>query len=215
MEDFEKSGVFYLGKLVNSSKKKLEDELLLYDSKNFTTHAVCVGMTDSGKTGLGITIIEEAALVKHEKCEMMVIKVKEKYAEKIAALTEKVRRAQEKLNQKQQKVGISRWESWISFGATLLGAIFGRKITKGTITGAGTSLKRAGRVTKDSQDAQAAEEDVVKYQEQLDNLQSEMKKEINRALSLSNDVPIEKITIRPRKSDIDIEKVAIAWYPLQ
>ncbi len=64
MKDFDKPGSFYLGKLVDPLTEKSQDKLLLYDSKNFTTHAVCVGMTGSGKTGLGITIIEEAALDK-------------------------------------------------------------------------------------------------------------------------------------------------------
>ncbi len=34
----------------------------MYDSKDLTTHAVIVGMTGSGKTGLGVTLIEEAAI---------------------------------------------------------------------------------------------------------------------------------------------------------
>src|SRR5262245_56151140 len=58
MEDFEKLGVFYLGKEIKTENEKP----LLYASKNFTTHAVCLGMTGSGKTGLGIIIIEEAAI---------------------------------------------------------------------------------------------------------------------------------------------------------
>ena len=62
MQDFEKLGVFYLGKIFDLDKGRVQDELLLYDSKDLTTHAVCVGMTGSGKTGLGITLLEEAAI---------------------------------------------------------------------------------------------------------------------------------------------------------
>ena len=62
MEDFEKLGAFYLGKVYDLKKKAIKDELLLYDSKDLTTHAVCVGMTGSGKTGLCISLIEEAAI---------------------------------------------------------------------------------------------------------------------------------------------------------
>ena len=64
MQDFEKLGVFYLGKSVDPGAKQGEEELLLYDSKDLTTHAVCVGMTGSGKTGLGITLLEEAGIDK-------------------------------------------------------------------------------------------------------------------------------------------------------
>ncbi|HKO41706.1 MAG TPA: hypothetical protein VJU84_00325 [Pyrinomonadaceae bacterium] len=62
MEDFEKLGAFYLGRPYDLKEKKPKDGLLLYDSKDLVTHAVCVGMTGSGKTGLCIGLIEEAAL---------------------------------------------------------------------------------------------------------------------------------------------------------
>jgi hypothetical protein len=62
MKDFEKLGVFYLGREFDSKTNKPTDDLVLYDSKDLVTHALCVGMTGSGKTGLGITLVEEAAL---------------------------------------------------------------------------------------------------------------------------------------------------------
>ncbi len=62
MQDFEKLGVFYLGRLYDLAKKSGLEDLLLYDSKDLVTHAVCIGMTGSGKTGLCISLIEEAAI---------------------------------------------------------------------------------------------------------------------------------------------------------
>ena len=62
MQDFEKLGAFYLGKRFDSEADELTEELVLYDAKDLTTHAVIIGMTGSGKTGLGIGILEEAAL---------------------------------------------------------------------------------------------------------------------------------------------------------
>lgn len=61
-KDFEKLGVFYLGRPYDLAAKKAKDGLLLYDSKDLVTHAVCVGMTGSGKTGLCIGLLEEAAI---------------------------------------------------------------------------------------------------------------------------------------------------------
>src|SRR6187551_2977604 len=62
MADFEKPGSFYLGRPHDLSSAKTAAEPLLYDSKDLTTHAVCVGMTGSGKTGLCLALLEEAAL---------------------------------------------------------------------------------------------------------------------------------------------------------
>ncbi len=62
MQDFEKLGVFYLGREFNLQSKTLQDNLLLYDSRDLVTHAVVMGMTGSGKTGLCIDLIEEAAI---------------------------------------------------------------------------------------------------------------------------------------------------------
>src|SRR5215471_5443363 len=62
MQDFERLGVFYLGRKYDAAAKKVAPDLVLYDSKDLVTHALCVGMTGSGKTGLGIAVIEEAAI---------------------------------------------------------------------------------------------------------------------------------------------------------
>jgi hypothetical protein len=62
IQDFEKLGVFYLGKRYDLPGGKPLDDLLLYESKDLTTHAVCVGMTGSGKTGLCLSLLEEAAI---------------------------------------------------------------------------------------------------------------------------------------------------------
>ena len=62
MENFEKLGAFYLGREYDMAQKKVADGLLLYDAKDLVTHAVCVGMTGSGKTGLCLSLIEEAAI---------------------------------------------------------------------------------------------------------------------------------------------------------
>ncbi|MFU8773692.1 MAG: ATP-binding protein, partial [Anaerolineales bacterium] len=59
---YEKLGIFYIGKEVDPGSGERTDDLILYDSKDLTTHGVIIGMTGSGKTGLGIGILEEAAM---------------------------------------------------------------------------------------------------------------------------------------------------------
>ncbi len=64
MTDFETLGAFYLGKQFDLATRKRRDDYVLYDAKDLTTHAVIIGMTGSGKTGLGISLIEEALIDK-------------------------------------------------------------------------------------------------------------------------------------------------------
>ena len=62
MKNYEKLGVFYLGKVFDLASRTRKEEMTLYDSKDLLTHAVIIGMTGSGKTGLGIGMIEEALI---------------------------------------------------------------------------------------------------------------------------------------------------------
>lgn len=57
-----KSDKFFLGKAYNLEKSAMQDDFIFYDPDDLTTHAVITGMTGSGKTGLGVIMLEEAAL---------------------------------------------------------------------------------------------------------------------------------------------------------
>ena len=59
---FEKLASFYLGRHYDLDQQELLDDLLMYDAKDLCTHAMCVGMTGSGKTGLCLSLLEEAAI---------------------------------------------------------------------------------------------------------------------------------------------------------
>ena len=62
MPDFEKLGSFYLRRKHDLTTGEARPEPIRYDSKDLTTHAVCVGMTGSGKTGLCLSLIEEEGM---------------------------------------------------------------------------------------------------------------------------------------------------------
>lgn len=61
-DQYEKLGAFYLGRGYDLAKKELQDDLVMYDSKDLVTHGVVLGMTGSGKTGLCLALLEEAAM---------------------------------------------------------------------------------------------------------------------------------------------------------
>lgn len=62
VEQYEKLASFYLGRRYDLAEQRPLDELLMYDAKDLCTHAMCVGMTGSGKTGLCLSLLEEAAI---------------------------------------------------------------------------------------------------------------------------------------------------------
>ncbi len=62
MDDLERLASFYLGQEHDLATGKTLDNVVHYDARDLTTHAVCLGMTGSGKTGLGVILLEEAAL---------------------------------------------------------------------------------------------------------------------------------------------------------
>ncbi|MCA1963767.1 MAG: DUF87 domain-containing protein [Prosthecobacter sp.] len=61
-DQYEKLGAFYLGRGYDLAAKQLQEDLVMYDSKDLVTHGVVLGMTGSGKTGLCLALLEEAAI---------------------------------------------------------------------------------------------------------------------------------------------------------
>lgn len=149
-----------------------------------------------------------------EKRDELIRKIREKYSGKIDSLSEKIQRIQSKLEQKKQNAIWQKIQAGISFIFAVIAAALKHRVTQGTITQTGTSLRRATKMTKDSQDAILAEGEVSTYQKQLQDLQSQMKEEIDSITSQTNPekIEVEKVSIRPRKSDIIVEKVALVWW---
>jgi uncharacterized protein DUF87 len=142
--------------------------------------------------------------------------LRQKYAPKIAALQDRVRRAEQQKEKQQAESRSSQMQAAISVGASILGAFLGRKtISAANIGRATTAIRGAGRVMKESQDVSLAEENVAALQKQLADLESQFKSE-REALSDATDPLHEKldtISIRPAKANITVKLVALAWTP--
>jgi hypothetical protein len=107
-------------------------------------------------------------------------------------------------------------DTFISVGTTLLGSLFGKGVSKGTISQAGTSIKNYGKISKDEQTAQQAQDTLESYLQQIQDLQTQRDNELMQ-YNLKGDasqVHVEKVIVRPRKSDISIENVAMVWVPV-
>ncbi len=142
--------------------------------------------------------------------------LRKKYSPKIAALQDRIRRAEQMVERQQAESRSSQIQAAISVGATILGAFLGRKtISAGNIGKATTAIRGAGRAMKESKDVSQAEDNVAALQQQLAAIEAEFKAEAD-ALATATDPLTEKLetlSLKPSKSNIAIKLVALAWVP--
>ncbi|HTL63053.1 MAG TPA: DUF87 domain-containing protein [Nitrospira sp.] len=142
--------------------------------------------------------------------------LRRKYGPKIAALQERLRRAEQQKEKQQTEARSSQMQAAISVGASILGAFLGRKtISAANIGRATTAIRGAGRVLKESQDVNFAEENVAALRQQLADLEAQFKAE-SEALAAASDPLLERlepVLLRPAKSNIAVKFVALAWTP--
>ena len=104
----------------------------------------------------------------------------------------------------------------ISFGATLLGAFTGRKLlSTGTLGRATTAMRDVGRSVDESGDVKRAEETLATVKQKRADLEAEFQAEID-ALEAQIDPTTEtldKMLMRPRKSDIAVDSLGLVWMP--
>lgn len=142
--------------------------------------------------------------------------LRQKYAPKITALHDRIRRAEQAKERQQAESRSSQVQAAISVGASILGAFLGRKTISATNIGrATTAIRGAGRAIKESQDVGRAEENVEALQQQLADLEDQFKSESERLAAATDPLneKFESIAIRPTKSNIVVKLVALAWTP--
>jgi hypothetical protein len=142
--------------------------------------------------------------------------LRRKFAPKIAALQDRIRRAEQQREKQQTESRSSQMQAAISVGASILGAFLGRKTISATNIGrATTAIRSAGRVMKESQEVGHAEENVAVLQKQLADLEAQFKSE-SEALTAATDPlneKLETVSIKLTKSNIAVKLVALAWTP--
>jgi hypothetical protein len=142
--------------------------------------------------------------------------LRQKYAWKIAALQDRIRRAGQMVERQQAESRSSQMQAAISVGASILGAFLGRKtVSASNIGRATTAIRGAGRAIKESKDVGQAKENVSALQQQLAALESQFKTETD-ALAAATDPlneKLETVSLKPTKSNIAMKLVALAWTP--
>jgi hypothetical protein len=145
-----------------------------------------------------------------------VAKLRSKYASKQAALEKRIKSAEQRVEREKGQASRATYESMISIGSSLLGALFGRKKLSVTNVGrAATAARGVGRAAEQRSDIGRANETLEDLKEELDALDAELAAETER-ISAEFDpqsIELEETTISPRKSDIQAAPIAVAWCP--
>jgi hypothetical protein len=134
-----------------------------------------------------------------------------RYAPRLASLHDRLTRAEQRVEREQSQFNQATVQTAISVGATVLGALFGRKtISAGTIGRATTAMRGAGRSVREHGDVGQAQESAESMRQQIQDLEAEARTETDR-LQGQGDPPLEEIAVTPRKGDIAVESLALVW----
>ena len=127
-----------------------------------------------------------------------------------------MQRARDKAERERGQVSQQKFQTAISVGATLLGALLGRKaVSTGNIGRATTAARSASRIGRESQEAERAEESVGQIEQRLADLNRECEAAV-AALDTTLDaqtVALRSVNLAPRKTDIAVGKVMLLWMP--
>jgi hypothetical protein len=139
-----------------------------------------------------------------------------KYAPKLEAIQDQIRRAYERLEREQAQASRSSWDATIAMGSSVLGALLGRKaVTKTNVTRAATVAKAASRAAHQREGASQAAESLESLREKYSDLQDRFQREIEKldAALRPEALVLEFAPLRPKKADLTIERVVLAWMP--
>ena len=151
-----------------------------------------------------------------EQRDTQLEKLRQKYAPKMTALQDRLRRAQQMVERQQIESRSSQLQAALSVGATIFGAFMGRKAVSATTIGkATTAIRGAGRAIKESQDVGQAEENREALQQQLAALEAQFKAETDSLIASIDPLTeaLETLSLKPTKSNIAVKLVALAWVP--
>jgi hypothetical protein len=151
-----------------------------------------------------------------EKRDADIEALRAKFGPRRTSLEKRMRQAQERLEAEQAQASKSTWDAAVSIGTSMLDAFTGRKTwSKTNVSKAGAAAKAAGRAAQKRAEAGSAQALVDMLNEEYVDLETEFQAELElikatRSPDLLKIVPLE---LTPRKGDLTVERVVLAWTP--
>ncbi len=149
-----------------------------------------------------------------EKKEQEIEKLQDKYETKYDRLETKLKKLHMKLQKEEADVSAKTTDTVIGIGVTILGALFGKKLfSSSTISKGASALKKGGRVLKEKNDVKNTQSLIEDLNEDIAQLEIDLEEQIEKIqdeLQIDN-FEIKTIQIKPRRSDISIDDIALLW----
>jgi len=141
-------------------------------------------------------------------------RLQQQYAPKRAALAERVRRAGEKVAREQDQASQQKLQTAVSFGATVIGALLGRKAASvGSLGRATTAARGVGRSMKEAKDVELAGQSLEQLKQELAELDDRIAADaaaIDAGVDAAS-APLDKVSIRPKRTQVAVQRVVLAW----
>jgi len=140
-----------------------------------------------------------------------VAKIRDKYQRKVDSIESRLATARNRLDREKSQYDSQRLESAVSVGSAVLGALLGRR--RVTSSRAASAARQVGRASTQRDDVQRAEASIQELTDQLGRIEAELAGQLEevRAEWAVDALEIEEVTLSPRKSEIGVELVALAW----
>ena len=151
-----------------------------------------------------------------ERRDLEIEKIRKKYSSKVERLQERIRKAEQKVETQEAQYESAKKGTLLRIGETILGVLFGRKkLTAGNIGKAGTTMRGMGRASKEKQDVAQAEADLKEFTADLEALEKELTDAVDNVKDTWDEesLTLEGAPVKPRKSDIGVDEMALVWTP--
>lgn len=139
--------------------------------------------------------------------------IRVKYAARLQAQEERIRKAEQMLGKQQEQVSASTGSALLTAATGVFGALFGRKTLSAANAGRlGSAARGASKVMKEKQDVARAQENLATEQQKLVDLRAAVEAEAQQAAG-DEGAPVTPLVLRPKKTDITITTALLVWVP--
>ncbi len=141
-------------------------------------------------------------------------RVREKHASRLRTAEDKLRRAEAAVERENQQASESKMSAAVSFGATVLGALLGRKaVTATTLGRATTAAKSMGRISRESGDVVRATSTVATLEQQLADVQTALETDLQAVQGEWDPQAeeLERVVVKPKRGSVSVQLVGLVW----